>query len=220
MLAPFFAPPCILLSIASPNIDRFSKLFYRLIQLGTWCSLILTRRLTPWVTVTGWMSFVCEGSVLMGYLSSLSQQVCIQPAILWVLRCGHCEYFLASEANITSRVFFSATVLNDESCMEVCCTQFLSSASIQDRGDGKWSAPQWTVLDLSLWIPDVLNGEFVCGWFSWLSTSSSTVVTFSSVHCRAFGWCFLFPAATLIMYQFFLVFSPEIQPVACVNRDL
>jgi len=48
-----------------------------------------------------------------------------------------------------------------------------SESSDQDRS--RWSVQHWIVLDLSLWIPGVLND--VCDWSSWLSTSLSTVVS-------------------------------------------
>jgi len=88
-------------------------------RISNWCSLILTRRLTP--RATGWTSFVCGGVLCNIFLPR--RKWCVQSIILWVLRCGHCIHLFvreSHEANITGRVLFQQLFWATKSCKTVC----------------------------------------------------------------------------------------------------
>ena len=76
-------------------------------------------------------------------------------------------------------------------------SDFLDTSESSDSDRCTWSVRHWILLDLSVWIPDVLNDVFVTGLPGLVPVYQQwSVVTFSSV-LACFGLtlcrCFLFP---------------------------
>jgi len=179
--------------IASTNLPPFAEHGNLMLAWAVCYNLLgtLTRLCTPWVK-KNMSPYFCPylRQILTDFKNFFTVTLCGKVAIKRLL--------------IISPHLNCVATLPCETVMQVNLTKlqsvrahsdFSGTSEISDQHRSRWSVWHWIVLDLSLWIADVLNAVFLAGLPGLVPVYQHWwVVSFSSVHA-----CFGLPLPCLLL---------------------